>query len=178
MLPYFISFTILGGQIAPRFGKCGHSESSFRTTEKLTVVSGGINKETTNPQLSPHFRLHNTAASAAIYHTSFFLIDKRKAKDFLMFFKYFYSKCCCRYRALNYNYLFSISRKRHYKRYRTAETRITSWTYKRGNVGFHHRHFSGNVDRSRGLRQVHTICSEITKHCQLQVCVGDSRKRW
>eukprot|EP00105_Crassostrea_gigas_P045837 XP_019929985.1 PREDICTED: von Willebrand factor A domain-containing protein 7-like [Crassostrea gigas] len=66
-----------GSQIVPRFGKCGHSESSFRTTEKLTVVSGGINKETTNPQLSPHFRLHNTAASAAIYHTSFFLIDKQ-----------------------------------------------------------------------------------------------------
>lgn len=82
MLPYLIFFTILGSQIVPRYGKCGHSESSSRTTEKLTVVSGGINKETTNPQLSPHFRLHNSAASAAIYHTSFFLIDKRKAKDF------------------------------------------------------------------------------------------------
>lgn len=66
-----------GSQIVPRYGKCGHSESSFRTTQKLTVVSGGINKETTNPQLSPHFRLHNSAASAAINHTSFFLIDKQ-----------------------------------------------------------------------------------------------------
>lgn len=89
MLPYFILFTILGSQIVPRFGKCGHSESSFRTTEKLTVVSGGINKETTNPQLSPHFRLHNTAASAAIYHTSFFLIDKRKAQDFFQCYRTF-----------------------------------------------------------------------------------------
>lgn len=107
-----------------------------------------------------------------------FLLTNVRQKVFFNVIEYFYSKCCCRYRALNYNYLCSICRKRHYKRYRTAETRITSWTYKRGNVGFHHRHFSGNVDRSRGLRQVHTVYSEIIKPCQLQVCVGDSRKRW
>lgn len=84
---YFIH-NVIGSQILPRYGKCGHGESSFRTTEKLTVVNGGINKETTNPQLSPHFHLHNIAASAAIDHTSFFLCDKRRAKV-LFFWKMF-----------------------------------------------------------------------------------------
>lgn len=49
------------------------------------MVNGSINKETTNPQLSPHFRLHNIAASAAIDHTSFFLCDKRRAKGFFIY---------------------------------------------------------------------------------------------
>lgn len=53
-------------------GKCSHG-GSYDDTQVLTAT-GGINKETSDPSKSPHFRLHNQAGEAAIEATVYFLI--------------------------------------------------------------------------------------------------------
>ncbi|KAJ8316226.1 hypothetical protein KUTeg_006240 [Tegillarca granosa] len=53
-------------------GKCSHG-GSYDDTQALTAT-GGINKETSDPSKSPHFRLHNQAEEAAIEATVYFLI--------------------------------------------------------------------------------------------------------
>ncbi|XP_026575821.1 von Willebrand factor A domain-containing protein 7-like isoform X2 [Pseudonaja textilis] len=55
-------------------GKCGHG-GKYDVTE-MFPITGGINKETSNPELSPHYRLHQKAAELAIEATkSFFVGD-------------------------------------------------------------------------------------------------------
>ncbi|KAM3847428.1 von Willebrand factor A domain-containing protein 7-like [Vipera latastei] len=55
-------------------GKCGHGGKNDVTHTFPTT--GGINKETSNPELSPHYRLHHKAAKLAIEATkSFFVGD-------------------------------------------------------------------------------------------------------
>ncbi|XP_071088705.1 von Willebrand factor A domain-containing protein 7-like [Haliotis cracherodii] len=56
-------------------GKCSHGgprDNSATTTAAL----GGINKDSTEPSLSPHHHLHLQAAQAAIHHTIHFFNDK------------------------------------------------------------------------------------------------------
>ncbi|XP_026542144.1 von Willebrand factor A domain-containing protein 7-like [Notechis scutatus] len=55
-------------------GKCGHG-GKYDVTQTFPIT-GGINKETSNPELSPHYRLHQRAAELAIEATkSFFVGD-------------------------------------------------------------------------------------------------------
>ncbi|XP_058029124.1 von Willebrand factor A domain-containing protein 7-like [Ahaetulla prasina] len=55
-------------------GKCGHGGKDDLT--QTFPPTGGINKETSNPELSPHYRLHQKAAELAIEATkSFFVGD-------------------------------------------------------------------------------------------------------
>ncbi|XP_078664785.1 von Willebrand factor A domain-containing protein 7-like [Branchiostoma floridae x Branchiostoma belcheri] len=53
-------------------GKCSHG--GLMDDSRLTVPTGGINKETSDPSLSPHFYLHEQAAQAAIQATTNFFI--------------------------------------------------------------------------------------------------------
>ncbi|XP_061475402.1 von Willebrand factor A domain-containing protein 7-like [Rhineura floridana] len=53
-------------------GKCGHGGRNDPTQD--FPVTGGINKETTNPQLSPHYQLHPQAAELAIQDTRDFFV--------------------------------------------------------------------------------------------------------
>ncbi|XP_061182849.1 von Willebrand factor A domain-containing protein 7-like [Saccostrea echinata] len=55
-------------------GKCSHGGPYSSSTDH--TVRGGINKETTDPQYSPHYSLHKDAALAAIEHTRYFFNDK------------------------------------------------------------------------------------------------------
>uniref|UniRef100_A0A8C6VLN7 von Willebrand factor A domain-containing protein 7-like n=1 Tax=Naja naja TaxID=35670 RepID=A0A8C6VLN7_NAJNA len=55
-------------------GKCGHGGKYDLT--QIFPITGGINKETSNPELSPHYGLHQKAAELAIEATkSFFVGD-------------------------------------------------------------------------------------------------------
>ncbi|CAH1248692.1 VWA7 [Branchiostoma lanceolatum] len=53
-------------------GKCSHG--GLTDDSRLTVPTGGINKETSVPRLSPHYYLHEQAAQAAIQATTNFFI--------------------------------------------------------------------------------------------------------
>ncbi|XP_066269076.1 von Willebrand factor A domain-containing protein 7-like isoform X2 [Branchiostoma lanceolatum] len=53
-------------------GKCSHG--GLTDDSRLTVPTGGINKETSVPSLSPHYYLHEQAAQAAIQATTDFFI--------------------------------------------------------------------------------------------------------
>lgn len=46
----------------------------------MIPATGGINKETSNPELSPHFHLHGMAGLAAIQATKDFFIGKGRFK--------------------------------------------------------------------------------------------------
>ncbi|XP_078585768.1 von Willebrand factor A domain-containing protein 7-like [Branchiostoma floridae x Branchiostoma japonicum] len=53
-------------------GKCSHG--GLLDDSRLTVPTGGINKETSVPSLSPHYYLHEQAAQAAVQATINFFI--------------------------------------------------------------------------------------------------------
>ncbi|XP_046570408.1 von Willebrand factor A domain-containing protein 7-like [Haliotis rubra] len=55
-------------------GKCSHGgpHDTYSTTSAAT---GGINKDSSDPNTSPHYYLHHQAAEGAIRHTKFFLDD-------------------------------------------------------------------------------------------------------
>ncbi|XP_078665605.1 von Willebrand factor A domain-containing protein 7-like [Branchiostoma floridae x Branchiostoma belcheri] len=53
-------------------GKCSHG--GLMDDSRLTVPTGGINKETSDPSLSPHHYLHEQAKQAAIQATTNFFI--------------------------------------------------------------------------------------------------------
>ncbi|CAH1248685.1 VWA7 [Branchiostoma lanceolatum] len=53
-------------------GKCSHG--GLNDDSRLTVPTGGINKETSVPSLSPHYYLHDQATQAAIQATTNFFI--------------------------------------------------------------------------------------------------------
>eukprot|EP00058_Branchiostoma_floridae_P002960 XP_002588448.1 hypothetical protein BRAFLDRAFT_63397 [Branchiostoma floridae] len=53
-------------------GKCSHG--GLLDDSRLTVPTGGINKETSVPSLSPHYYLHEQAAEAAVQATTDFFI--------------------------------------------------------------------------------------------------------
>ncbi|XP_060615442.2 von Willebrand factor A domain-containing protein 7-like [Anolis sagrei] len=54
-------------------GKCGHGGKDDATQD--VYPTGGINKETSDPKLSPHFHLHKKAAELAIQATKNFFVD-------------------------------------------------------------------------------------------------------
>ncbi|XP_035690012.1 von Willebrand factor A domain-containing protein 7-like [Branchiostoma floridae] len=54
------------------FGKCSHG--GLMDDSRLQVPTGGINKETSVPDLSPHYHLHGPAAQAAIQATMNFFV--------------------------------------------------------------------------------------------------------
>ncbi|XP_066268440.1 von Willebrand factor A domain-containing protein 7-like [Branchiostoma lanceolatum] len=56
----------------PTTGKCSHG--GLTDDSRLAVPTGGINKETSDPSLSPHYYLHEQAAQAAIQATTNFFI--------------------------------------------------------------------------------------------------------
>ncbi|XP_019616852.1 PREDICTED: von Willebrand factor A domain-containing protein 7-like [Branchiostoma belcheri] len=58
--------------ISETTGKCSHG--GLMDDSRLTVPTGGINKETSVPSLSPHHYLHEQAAQAAIQATTNFFI--------------------------------------------------------------------------------------------------------
>nr|XP_022340887.1 von Willebrand factor A domain-containing protein 7-like [Crassostrea virginica] len=60
------------GNFPPKMGKCSHGGPY--DSSKDIPATGGINKETSSPELSPHFDLHKQAGEAAIKATYDFLI--------------------------------------------------------------------------------------------------------
>ncbi|XP_067319415.1 von Willebrand factor A domain-containing protein 7-like [Anolis sagrei] len=54
-------------------GKCGHGGKDDATQD--VYPTGGINKETSDPKLSPHFHLHKKAAELAIQATKNFFVE-------------------------------------------------------------------------------------------------------
>ncbi|XP_067687797.1 von Willebrand factor A domain-containing protein 7-like [Haliotis asinina] len=56
-------------------GKCSHGGPND-TSSTTSAATGGINKDSNNPSLSPHYYLHQQAAEGAIRHTKFFLDDR------------------------------------------------------------------------------------------------------
>ncbi|ETE59868.1 Protein G7c, partial [Ophiophagus hannah] len=61
--------------------KCGHG-GKYDLTQTFPAT-GGINKETSNPKLSPHYRLHQKAAELAIEATKSFFVGDGRSKGSL-----------------------------------------------------------------------------------------------
>ncbi|XP_046570407.1 von Willebrand factor A domain-containing protein 7-like [Haliotis rubra] len=59
---------------AHQTGKCSHG-GPHDTSSTTSAATGGINKDSSNPKLSPHYYLHQQAAEGAIRHTKFLLVD-------------------------------------------------------------------------------------------------------
>ncbi|XP_071103194.1 von Willebrand factor A domain-containing protein 7-like [Haliotis cracherodii] len=55
-------------------GKCSHG-GPLDTSSTTSAATGGINKDSSDPNISPHYYLHHQAAEGAIRHTKFFLDD-------------------------------------------------------------------------------------------------------
>ncbi|XP_033758555.1 LOW QUALITY PROTEIN: uncharacterized protein LOC117340882 [Pecten maximus] len=55
-------------------GKCSHGGLHDKSGENIAAL-GGINKDTKDTNLSPHFFKHDVAGQAAIAHTKYFLSD-------------------------------------------------------------------------------------------------------
>ena len=55
-------------------GKCSHGGSDDLYSQM--PATGGINKGTSNPELSPHYHLHRRAGQAAVHATRDFLVGK------------------------------------------------------------------------------------------------------
>ncbi|XP_069122433.1 uncharacterized protein [Argopecten irradians] len=55
-------------------GKCSHGGLHDKSADTIAAL-GGINKDTKDPTLSPHFAIHDAAGLAAIAHTKYFLSD-------------------------------------------------------------------------------------------------------
>ncbi|XP_067663920.1 von Willebrand factor A domain-containing protein 7-like [Haliotis asinina] len=53
-------------------GKCSHG-GPYDVSGLTSAALGGINKDSALPSLSPHYKLHQAAAEAAIQHTAYFL---------------------------------------------------------------------------------------------------------
>lgn len=68
-------------------GKCSHGGPY--DSSKDIPATGGINKETSSPELSPHFDLHQQAGEAAIQATYDFFVGNGKQK-LCMINSYFY----------------------------------------------------------------------------------------
>ncbi|XP_071103193.1 von Willebrand factor A domain-containing protein 7-like [Haliotis cracherodii] len=55
-------------------GKCSHG-GPHDTSSTTSAATGGINKDSSDPNMSPHYYLHHQAAEGAIRHTKFLLDD-------------------------------------------------------------------------------------------------------
>lgn len=55
-------------------GKCSHGSPS--DVYRGFPATGGINKETSDPGLSPHYHLHTEAGRAAVQATADFLVGQ------------------------------------------------------------------------------------------------------
>lgn len=62
-------------------GKCSHGGPS--DAYKDVVATGGINKETSDPELSPHYHLHQVAGRAAVQATYDLLVGEGETTVFL-----------------------------------------------------------------------------------------------
>ena len=71
-IKYLVLFFLQIGNFPPKMGKCSHGGPYDRS--KDIPATGGINKETSSPELSPHFDLHKQAGEAATKATYDFLI--------------------------------------------------------------------------------------------------------
>ena len=58
-------------------GKCSHGGLTDNTTT-TSAATGGMNKDSKLPQMSPHFYKHTPAAETAIDHTVYFFNDNSK----------------------------------------------------------------------------------------------------
>ncbi|KAL7986407.1 hypothetical protein Chor_011573, partial [Crotalus horridus] len=72
-------------------GKCGHGGKDDLT--QMFPPTGGINKETSNPELSPHYRLHHKAAELAVEATKNFFVGDGKVGSQIYLFLLSYHIC-------------------------------------------------------------------------------------
>lgn len=63
----------------PELGKCRHGGTTDDlTTTNISLVPGGINKQSESPEFSPHYHLHRDAAWLATQHVTEYLFGERE----------------------------------------------------------------------------------------------------
>lgn len=81
----------LKGNDSVGIGKCSHGGKDDAFSDVNAI--GGINKETSDSSLSPHFFLHHTAGEAAIQATNQFFVGEGNLTPFV-YIRFFFIHLC------------------------------------------------------------------------------------